>query len=526
MRHELTINAKGMGTETASGSVASFETDISRKIPSLSADIIPVQDLNGYEKPWPGGGGKNKLAYPYYNTTKTLNGITWTDNGDGTITANGTATSVSQFSLTTSVLNSDYQGMILSGCPSGGSANTYQISAQVYNSPWTQFAIDRGSGVTISDSGYENIRFIIQIAKDVTVNNLVFKPMIRLAAETDPTFEPYSNICPITGWTEANVTRVGKNLRKPTGTSKTQNGVTFTETDGILTLSGTATARTYDLVNAPTQSDIVQRAALLPTGSYKAVANGSGDTSNQVMMIRLYDESFTQVEQKDTGTGALAFECSVPCYAYLRLGAAEAGSANITYKPVIVKSTETDTSYEPYQGETYSVTFPTEAGTVYGGYVDVAKGKLVVDTELVSFFTQYEWFSNTYNGFTMYNVLPKKTTNYAGLCNMLPTFDTLSGTTPNVVFGLNNRHLYTGGIIGNIPGVTDAASWKAYLTENPMQVTRPLAAPITYDLSDVPEIVTLIGQNNIWSGLGGVSVMYAKLIEAIEHKLTIREGTQ
>lgn len=41
--------------------------------------------------------GKNLISYPYDNTTLTRNGITFTDNGDGSITVNGTATSNSAF---------------------------------------------------------------------------------------------------------------------------------------------------------------------------------------------------------------------------------------------------------------------------------------------------------------------------------------------------------------------------------------------------------------------------------------------
>ena len=43
--------------------------------------------------------GKNLAQYPYSHTTRTGNGITFTDNGDGTITANGTATGNAVFNL-------------------------------------------------------------------------------------------------------------------------------------------------------------------------------------------------------------------------------------------------------------------------------------------------------------------------------------------------------------------------------------------------------------------------------------------
>lgn len=59
-------------------------TDYTPYIPDLTAVKVRKQ-------------GKNLIPYPYAETTKTLNGITFTDNGDGTITANGTATAQTDF---------------------------------------------------------------------------------------------------------------------------------------------------------------------------------------------------------------------------------------------------------------------------------------------------------------------------------------------------------------------------------------------------------------------------------------------
>ena len=41
--------------------------------------------------------GKNLIPYPYMYTTRTVNGVTWTDNGDGSVTVSGTATGYSDF---------------------------------------------------------------------------------------------------------------------------------------------------------------------------------------------------------------------------------------------------------------------------------------------------------------------------------------------------------------------------------------------------------------------------------------------
>lgn len=45
-------------------------------------------------------GGKNLLPYPFYQSAPTLNGVTYTDNGDGSITVSGTATDYTSFWFT------------------------------------------------------------------------------------------------------------------------------------------------------------------------------------------------------------------------------------------------------------------------------------------------------------------------------------------------------------------------------------------------------------------------------------------
>ena len=51
--------------------------------------------------PYPPGqtASKNLIPYPYYNTTNTTGGITFTDNGDGTVTADGIRTGTANFIL-------------------------------------------------------------------------------------------------------------------------------------------------------------------------------------------------------------------------------------------------------------------------------------------------------------------------------------------------------------------------------------------------------------------------------------------
>ena len=131
--------------------------------------------------------GKNLISYPYYDTSKTVNGITFTDNGDGTITANGTATGLSRFAIKVGNLDNvkDGERVTLSGCPSGGGSNIYALYTQTVNN------YDYGNGQEFNWS--DNITGIaIVIFSGINVNNLVFKPMLTLE-DADQTYEPYQH---------------------------------------------------------------------------------------------------------------------------------------------------------------------------------------------------------------------------------------------------------------------------------------------------------------------------------------------
>lgn len=129
--------------------------------------------------------------------TTTINGITYTFNSDGSITANGTATADSSLYLATHqygymLPKGNY---VLSGCPSGGGTDKYFIRLQIKPDDESETSyIDTGSGILFtlnSDARNSSTsNYYIQIRSGQTVSNLVFKPMVR-HAYTDATYEKY-----------------------------------------------------------------------------------------------------------------------------------------------------------------------------------------------------------------------------------------------------------------------------------------------------------------------------------------------
>jgi hypothetical protein len=137
-------------------------------------------------------GAKNKLnVFAAPAQTQPINGITWTVNSDGTVTANGTASGNSWFYLTANPANIKYGvATVLSGCPEGGSATTWEIQCSMVGDSARS---DYGEGmIQPHDYSYRYIACCVRNGQ--TVTNLTFKPMVCAKTLYDITdaFVPYS----------------------------------------------------------------------------------------------------------------------------------------------------------------------------------------------------------------------------------------------------------------------------------------------------------------------------------------------
>lgn len=137
--------------------------------------------------------GKNLLK----NTavSKTYNGITFTVNEDGSVTANGTATANAY--LTVGTLQTEKgKRYKLNGCPSGSTYPTalnYSFYVNwVINSAYSQ-SIDNGTNTssTITFDVETTMTCNVMIYSGTTVSNLTFYPMVRYYEIDDITYEPY-----------------------------------------------------------------------------------------------------------------------------------------------------------------------------------------------------------------------------------------------------------------------------------------------------------------------------------------------
>lgn len=130
-------------------------------------------------------GAKNLFLNGAKSTT--VNGITFTVNDNGTVTASGTATAGCNVQSTFTLPKGTY---ILSGCPESGSNSTYGLALK-NNSDASVIGYDFGESLEFTLSQETSVTLLCSIYSNYTAN-LTFEPMIRLAADTDSTYQPYA----------------------------------------------------------------------------------------------------------------------------------------------------------------------------------------------------------------------------------------------------------------------------------------------------------------------------------------------
>ena len=140
------------------------------------------------------GGAKNKVNI--VSPTATIGNITFTHNSDGSITVNGTANNTDTFYYLTSttgnsgqsaVMNVGSNPCILTGCPSGGAGNTYELQLATNSGDYR----DRGTGIDIPANSSGSV--VIAIRAGYAPSNLKFYPMIctKAAFGVSQKFVPY-----------------------------------------------------------------------------------------------------------------------------------------------------------------------------------------------------------------------------------------------------------------------------------------------------------------------------------------------
>ena len=196
--------------KTVTGNPITVNDAVAQNVMALLAELVPAQDLHGYDNPWPGGGGKNVLPPP--TSIEPAVSATITDNnGSLSITTTGAGQSVVYIPEFT--FASGGQKIELLNSFTSGTIRFYHGETQVdYFSLSSVNRVIKASSLSVlQGQTIDNYRIQTNGAVTGTISLMVTPDSdANLSA-----FLPYSNICPITGRDSVSVERTDGDGNNP-----------------------------------------------------------------------------------------------------------------------------------------------------------------------------------------------------------------------------------------------------------------------------------------------------------------------
>ena len=363
----------------------------------------------------------------------------------------------------------------------------------------------------------------------VTFNTDLAAPIKKLRCEFLPVQEGSGdpspdNVRPISGWTGIDVIRCGEQLINLAGCtisdgSKAAHSVSE-NTIRIIATSDNSTSMTQSSCqvrwNIPKcligKSVYVGCTNILnsnPNHDPRVIfdirsKDGSLITDPTVIRsdTRMYKKLITIPENSSYANINFRIAANITTYEVLKDDYAEFSDCYISFSD----------SYSSYTGTTIPISWESEAGTVYGGYVDLVKGEVVA--------TQTTWVLDpdnigefTWNGGAVYmtsSIFKSKGFVYPAnvdtdTCSHLAVVrNTTSGTGPRfAISGSGNFAIKD--YVTSIQEFKTAVETQ-YNNGTPITFCLRLATPIAYPIT--PQIIkSLRGVNNIWSDANGLTTV-------------------
>jgi len=227
--------------KTVTGNPISVSDALAKPAESLVIEILPQQDLHGYANPWPAGGGDNKYS------------DVWSD-----------YTRPSDYRIMPISLESGYWRFYATKV--GSTVSGYTVGIAKDGTKYSDFvdplfAINTTGAVldiTLNvDETWTNPVLIIYCPDETAFNSIFANYNVSLTkGASKPTYSPYSNICPITGFTGVNIYHEsaydGDAEPAYTITWQTEAGTVYggelDVTTGVLTVT-----KVYELLNDSTK---------------------------------------------------------------------------------------------------------------------------------------------------------------------------------------------------------------------------------------------------------------------------------
>ena len=502
-------------------------------VSSMLVDITPIQDLHGYSNPWVGGSGKNKLKNSA--TSQTVQGINYTVHDDGSVTGTNLATGNANLWL---AQPADLQTGVsyYASCKNASTQGLF-MTLQIRGTTTRYVDVSSNSDVSFTLASNESAYVYLHTSNTSTAINTTVYPMIRLSTVADSSWEPYENICPITGTSDVTCIVAGKNL--------IPNAVTMEEwyvgslasvSNGIATLPGSSTswesnvftkkfpASYYDGVTTYTLSYEYKTTAAcslqIVIGSsdqsidsqswnrtrYTTWKTETVPSSSGAWTRRTVSSRTIAINQLTSGSGVvnsgyIQFYARTDGVTFqLRNVQMEVGNARTDFVPSALNKTATSLGT-----------------TVYGGSLDVTTGVLTIDRihytmtgdASASTTTGLKFSKSSSTDYNIYYTLASggNVTNGSGDDVVLSSHFVNQGDTPPRCYVSSNQFRVMLPMDSEIQTASNMNAWVAqqYANGTPLEYCVKLITPTTVQLT--PQQITLLTGSNTLTVNGGMTTI-------------------
>lgn len=455
---------------TVTGNPLNFSTRSAQKANKTVISLEPIQDLHGYDHPWPAGGGKNKAKD--YTFSGSQNGVSFSyADGVCTISTTGAATADSARPTSTWVISNNAYALLPAGTytctmfgdvPSGVSLNV--VNADTGAALSNKFTIGESTKV------FPRVR----VVEGTNIQTPISVKFQIEEGEQATSFAPYSNICPIDGRTETSLVRTGEN---------------FVDEVKVESIDYT----TGNPIEVGNNMYRTAYAGNLKKGTY--LLSIDGISTRFIRYAYEYNESTEIIGvAADVNTYSVTLDKDVTNF---RFSIRKRDSSNITESIKV-------SCINPNQSNNLTIQFGEK---VYGATVELEKGTVTVDREIVDMGDLTYTYNTNYNHpFFLANITDKKNGSESIICSIYKYGQFITGTTTlnnieNGTINVNNaKAIYIrDDRFDNTTDFTTAVTGQKVVYE--------LATPRTIQLTP-NEISLLSGVNVISSNADGISLTY------------------
>lgn len=481
----LDNEVNGDATTYPYADVITIEDAVPANLADCKVKIEPVQDLHGYDKPWVGGAGSNQWDEDWESGA--ISGST------GEKAPNDTKIRSKNYIAVTA--GNNYYFVHES---TAADLFFYDSNYQYLGYNDGHIAANTSMAFTVPSGASYMLFSILQTtySSGIAINY----------PATVTSYATYTNICPISGHTEASVQRDGVNILDAVNHLRETASHNITSTanaDGSISISGTIDstwAYITDVVNVDWEPGTYTFSIVTALSHNIYLELTYDDNTTQNFIIASGDRSATITTAKKLKSYTLVISTLVNGTQY-----------NETYYLQVEKGASA-TEWKPYSGKTYTIAL---GDTIYGGNLDVKTGVLTVTYAIDTYdgsndeeWTIWQSGGHSFRTYTSsHHVQPpnNQTIVTTSKCNELaldtPTNTYDSATDYTISTDMNASRI---SIVVNST-VNTTALLREWLAEHPLQLCYELATPTTIQLTP-QQIQLLKGQNTLTASTGDISV--------------------